>query len=497
MSKQDTTFFTNEPGNTLIDRFNVLLKDTEFFDCLVGYFYVSGFHKLQKSLENTKKVRILVGMGIDSQTFKLIEDSEITIMSTAEFKKNFKEDIISEMDNSENSFMVEKGVKQFVEWLKLGKLEIKGYKERKTHSKLYIMSFPENIMDEGRVITGSSNFTQPGLEKNLEFNVELKNQVDYRFAKDKFEELWEHSEPLTEEFINTLSKNTWLREDITPYELYLKFLYEFLYDKIWNDQKEMEVEYSPQNFKYLDYQRDAVLDAKEKIEEYGGVFLADVVGLGKTYMGTLLAQQLKGTTLVIAPPALISEHNPGGWKRVMRDFEVKSIVESKGKLNQIVSKYERSAYQNVIIDESHDFRNEETQQYEYLSKICKGKNVILISATPFNNSPTDLLSQIKLFQPAHNSTLPNPKVKDLESYFKRLEKRQGMVNKDNDPEKYLSVSKEIATDIRENVLQYLMVRRTRNSITKFYAEDLKRNNMEFPKVNKPIPIFYEFDSYIN
>lgn len=497
MSKQDTTFFTNEPGNTLMDRFNVLLKDTEFFDCLVGYFYVSGFHKLQKSLENTKKVRILVGMGIDSQTFKLIEDSETTIMSTAEFKKNFKEDIISEMDNSENSFMVEKGVKQFVEWLKLGKLEIKGYKERKTHSKLYIMSFPENIMDEGRVITGSSNFTQPGLEKNLEFNVELKNQVDYRFAKDKFEELWKHSEPLTEEFINTLSKNTWLREDITPYELYLKFLYEFLYDKIWNDQKEMEVEYSPQNFKYLDYQRDAVLDAKEKIEEYGGVFLADVVGLGKTYMGTLLAQQLKGTTLVIAPPALISEHNPGGWKRVMRDFEVKSIVESKGKLNQIVSKYERSAYQNVIIDESHDFRNEETQQYEYLSKICKGKNVILISATPFNNSPTDLLSQIKLFQPAHNSTLPNPKVKDLESYFKRLEKRQGMVNKDNDPEKYLSVSKEIATDIRENVLQYLMVRRTRNSITKFYAEDLKRNNMEFPKVNKPIPIFYEFDSYIN
>lgn len=497
MSKNDTTFFTNESDNTLVDRFNVLLNNTEFFDCLVGYFYVSGFHKLQKSLETTKKVRILVGMGIDSQTFKLIEDSKTTQISTVEFKKNFKKDIISEMDNSENSFVVEKGVKQFVEWLKLGKLEIKGYKERKTHSKLYIMSFPESGVDDGRVITGSSNFTQPGLEKNLEFNVELKNQVDYQFAKDNFEELWEHSVQLTEEFINTLSKNTWLREDITPYELYLKFLYEFLYDKIWNDQKEMEVEYCPHNFKYLDYQRDAVLDAKEKIDEYGGVFLADVVGLGKTYMGTLLAQQLKGTTLVIAPPALISEHNPGGWKRVMRDFEVKSIVESKGKLDQIVTKYERSAYQNVIIDESHDFRNEETQQYEYLSKICKGKNVILISATPFNNSPTDLLSQIKLFQPAHNSTLPNPKVRDLESYFKRLEKRQTMVDKDNDPEKYLSVSKEIATDIRENVLQYLMVRRTRSSISKYYAEDLKRNNMEFPKVNKPIPIYYEFNEYIN
>lgn len=494
---KDTSFFTNEPDNTLVNRFNTLLKDTEFFDCLVGYFYVSGFYKLEKSLMNTKKIRILVGMGIDSQTFQLIEDSKQTMISTSEFKKQFNKDIIKEMNNSEDSLEVELGARRFIDWLREGKLEIKAYKERKTHSKLYIMTFPDDDKDNGRVITGSSNFTQPGLERNLEFNVELRRDSDYFFAKDKFEELWNNSEPLSEDFINTLSKKTWLREDITPYELYLKFLYEFLYDKIWNDQKEIDVEYFPPNFKYLDYQRDAVLDAKEKIKEYGGVFLSDVVGLGKTYMGALLAQQLKGTTLVIAPPALISEHNPGGWKRVLRDFEVKSIVESKGKLDQIVNKYEPSMYQNVIIDESHEFRNEETQQYEFLSKICKGKNVVLISATPFNNSPNDLLSQIKLFQPAHNSTLPNPKVRDLESYFKRLDQRQKSVDRSLNPELYLELSKEIASDIRENVLQYLMVRRTRSSISKYYKEDLKRNNMEFPKVKKPHPVYYKFDEYID
>ena len=494
---QDTSFFTNAVDNTLVDRFNVLLKDTDFFDCLVGYFYISGFYKLQESLKDTEKIRILVGMGIDSQTFNLIEDSKITNISTAELKENIKKDIIKEMDNSENSLNIEEGALQFVEWVKSGKIEIKAYKERKTHSKLYIMTFPEDDKDLGRVITGSSNFTQPGLEKNLEFNVELRRDADYLFAKEQFEELWQHSEPIDEEFVNTLTRKTWLRDDVTPYELYLKFIYEFLYDKIWNDKKEIDIEYFPPNFKYLDYQRDAVLDAKEKIKEYGGVFLSDVVGLGKTYMGALLAQQLKGTTLVIAPPSLIDEHNPGGWKRVLRDFEVKSIVESKGKLDQILTKYESNLYQNVIIDESHEFRNEETQQYEYLSKICKGKNVILISATPFNNSPLDLLSQIKLFQPAHRSTLPNPKVRDLENYFKRLDKRQKSINKEEKPELYLQVSKEIATDIRENVLQYLMVRRTRSSIQKYYAEDLKRNNMEFPKVNKPIPVYYEFDEYIN
>ena len=495
--KTDTNFFTNEKDNTLIDRFNVLLKDTELFDCLVGYFYVSGFYKLHESLKKTEKIRILVGMGIDSETFELIEDSKKTNMSTAKFKEKINNDLITEMNNSENSLNVEKGAYQFIEWLKSGKVEVKAYKERKTHSKLYIMTFPETDKDAGRVVTGSSNFTYPGLERNLEFNDELKDSNDYHFAKDKFEELWEKSEPVSKDFINTLTRKTWLREDITPYELYLKFIYEFLYDKIWNDKKDMDVSYYPKGFKFLNYQRDAVLDAKEKIKEYGGVFLSDVVGLGKTYMGALLAKQLKGTTLVIAPPALIKEHNRGGWKHVLREFEVKSIVESKGKLDQILKNHESGEYQNVIIDESHEFRNEETQRYEYLSEICKGKNVILISATPFNNSPSDLLSQIKLFQPAHNSTLPNPKVRDLEAYFKRLDKRQKMVNKDENPELYMSVSKEISSDIRENVLQYLMVRRTRNSINKYYQKDLKINKLEFPTVNSPIPVYYEFDDYIN
>lgn len=494
---KSNSFITNECENTLLNEFNLLLKDTDFFDCLVGYFYVSGFHKLQKSLENTKQIRILVGMGIDSQTFHLIENSKVTSISTAEYKKKMQKDLIHEMNNSENSMDVEKGVRQFVNWLQTEKLEIRGYKERKTHSKLYIMTFNEKDKDIGRVITGSSNFSQPGLERNLEFNVELREPADYEFASDKFEELWEHSEPISEEFINTLTNRTWIKDDITPYELYLKFIYEFLKDKIWNDQKDLDYEIFPDGFKMLEYQKDAVLYARDILEEHGGVFLSDVVGLGKTYMGSLLAQQLRGKTLVIAPPALVDEHNPGGWKRVLREFGVSPmpIVESKGKLDQILKNYDTNSYQNVIIDESHDFRNEETQQYEYLSQICKGKKVVLISATPFNNTPYDLLSQIKLFQPAHNSTLPNPKVRDLEAYFKRLEQKQKSIDKKKHPKEYIEMSKKISAEIRENVLKYIMVRRTRNNINKYYAKDLKKHNMEFPNVKEPKPVYYHFDKF--
>ena len=88
------------------------------------------------------------------------------------------------------------------------------------------------------------------------------------------------------------SYKTWLNDEITPYELYLKFLYEYLKEKINIDKEDIFKEYLPENFMDLKYQKDAVKDAKMKLEEYGGVFISDVVGLGKTYVSAMLVQQL-------------------------------------------------------------------------------------------------------------------------------------------------------------------------------------------------------------
>ena len=71
----DLTFITNEAEATLLDRFNALLKkDTRLFDCLVGYFLISGFYRLYPSLEATEKVRILIGLKTNRRTQELIED---------------------------------------------------------------------------------------------------------------------------------------------------------------------------------------------------------------------------------------------------------------------------------------------------------------------------------------------------------------------------------------------------------------------------------------
>ena len=498
----DLTFITNEEGRSLLDRFATLINDTRYFDCLVGYFYASGFHSLYKSLEKTEKIRVLIGISTDKTTYDMINESknesrQPLISSHKETKEDFSNQVVNEMECSKDTLEVEEGVKKFIEWLKSGKLEIKVYPAETIHAKLYIMTFKEGDRDVGRVITGSSNFTKSGLRDNLEFNVELKNRSDYEFSLEKFNELWENSIDVSEKYVETIKQRTWLNDEITPYELYLKFLYEYLKEKINLDQDELFRDYLPENFMDLEYQKDAVRDAKMKLEEFGGVFIADVVGLGKTYISAILAQQLDGRTLVIAPPVLLDRDNPGSWPNVFLDFGARQTdFESIGKLDKLLKRGVEK-YTNIFIDEAHRFRTESTQMYEKLFEICRGKRVILVSATPLNNTPMDILSQIKLFQNSHKSMLPNPKVRDLEKYFKKLQSRLKGLDRQKDKEEYLKIVQENAEDIRENVLQYLMVRRTRSSIVKYYGKDLKAQKLKFPDVNDPKPIVYHFDEELD
>ena len=499
MSSSDTRFFTNEPGSTLLDRFNKLTSDAQFFDCLVGYFYASGFAALSQSLENTEKIRVLIGLSTDKMTYDLIqatksgETTAVEYLSHRQVKDRYGLCVRHEMDKSDDSYDVEKGVRLFIEWIQSGKLVIRVYPSEKIHAKLYIMSYPEGNRDEGRVITGSSNFSKSGLVNNLEFNVELKDPGDYKFAHEKFEELWKDAVDVSEEYVSTIQNDTWLTNNITPYELYLKFLYEYLKEQINQDLDTREV-FLPDGYMELQYQKDAITDAMQKLQEYGGVFISDVVGLGKTYITAMLLRTLNSRALVLAPPVLVDRKNPGSWPRVLEDFGVPGcFCESVGKLDQIPKLTDISKYEYIVIDEAHKFRNENNQMYDNLYKICVGKKIILVTATPLNNTPLDILAQIKLFQPAHASTLPNPETRDLESYFSKLEGKLGKLDRQKDKKEYLRVVRENAEKIRKDVLQYLMVRRTRSSITKYYSEDLEKQGLRFPEVADPFALCYNFD----
>ena len=492
MVHTDLKFFTNEPERDLYSRFAAILKsNTQFFDVLVGYFRTSGFFKLYPAMENVEKIRILVGLNVDRFTVKIIdkvkEDVAYTSITRREGLESYKETIEQEFADSSTTSAVEKGVKVFIEWLKAGKLEMRLYTEAPIHAKVYIMrKDPEKVPDMyGSVITGSSNFSEAGLLNNLEFNVELKDAPDVQFALDKFEELWEKAEDIRDTYIDTVQNNTWMRDDITPYQLYLKTLYEFFKEEINSDKENFQT-LLPEGYMRLQYQIDAVTQARQKLDAYGGVFISDVVGLGKTYICAMLANTFNRNTykLFICPPVLVDY-----WRAVLQEFDVaRCDVESLGKLESI-NKKGTDKYSYIFIDEAHRFRNSDTESFTQLHQICRGKKVVLISATPINNYSSDIENQLYLFQSKQSGTING--IRNLEGFFRGL---NGKLNKfPKGTQGYFQQLRENSEVIRDKLLREVMIRRTRSEIEEYYATDLENQGLKFPKAGSPEKIIYTFD----
>ncbi len=504
MSQSDLTFFTNEPGSTLLDRFKATLKDTQLFDVLVGYFRASGFYQLHESIASIEKTRILIGLGIDNESYQIIDSFQnqavLDFESHSKSKKLFQNHLVQEIEESQdNDSKLEIGLKRFIEFLQQEcpgaetdrqnggngkKLEIRAFPAKNIHAKVYIGRFAPDDRDYGFVITGSSNFSHSGLVANREFNVELRQRHDVEFARQQFEELWAQSVDVSQDFVDAVQKKTWLNDGITPYELYLKLVYEYMQEDI-NLQDSITC-FLPDGFMELQYQKQAVIQALKKLEEYNGVFLADVVGLGKTFIAAQMLQQVRRRILVICPPVLKSY-----WESSLHDFRVAAKVESLGKLDHII-KFGIDRFDYVVIDEAHRFRNENTQSYADLLDICRGKKVILLTATPINNTIDDIFSQLKLFQIPRNSTIPG--ILNLEEYFKELRGRFKDLDK-SDPE-YHSVLKEVSIEIRERILKHVMVRRTRTDVVTYFQNDTETQGLVFPEIQDPERIAYRFEGNI-
>ena len=491
----DLTFFTNEPGATLLDRFRATLKYAHLFDVIVGYFRVSGFHQLYEAFEGVEKVRILVGLNLDRTSFRVIDahrtQGAFDFASNDRARKVTRDGVAAEVEAAEDSSPVERGLRAFLDMLESGQMEIKAYPTSDLHAKVYILRNDPGVSpDFGRVITGSSNFSGHGLVAQREFNVELKDPSDVRYALDKFEVLWADAVPVTEDYVDTMRQRTWLDDSITPRELYLKFLYEYFREELRIELEGSGV-YLPDGFMKLAYQDHAVASAWEMLEAYGGVFIADVVGLGKTYIAAMLTQKVLRNrpgerVLVICPPVLADY-----WRQTFRDFRIGDWhyeVESLGKLDRILERG-TDDFGTVILDEAHRFRNEDTQSYAQLYEICFGKRVVLVSATPLNNRIGDIEALVKLFQTPKRSTIPG--VPDLEQFFSTRKRRIAKLDRRDDG--YIETVKEVSEEVRDAVLKHVMVRRTRTEIAKHYKADLDEQGLTFPGLAPPRRLFYQLD----
>lgn len=407
-------FITNSGENaSLKKRLGKLISASQELKFLVGFFYFSGWQEIYKKLEGNPKVKIkiLVGLQVDKYLSSIVEvglqdDSLSQEEHFTQFIKSMGFAINNaEMDNEEfyNQLAF------FIQLLEEGRLII-----RKTldpnHAKVYLFNLDGQYQDlfnvKGEFITGSSNLTKAGLRGQQEFNVEIK---DYGFetAETYFDELWETAVPITEaengtKIIVDFLKNKSQASLITPFEAYaliLKTYIELQESKKINDAITRLLDEN--GFEKYQYQLDAVNQAMNIIETYNGVIVADVVGLGKSVIASLIANQIGKRGLILCPPGLIgSKKESSGWYEYWNRFKLYNWdIESSGNLEAVAESLQKNdlGYQVIIVDEAHKFRNQDTSAYEALMDICRGKKVILLSATPFNNSPADVFSLLKLF----------------------------------------------------------------------------------------------------
>ena len=282
-----------------------------------------------------------------------------------------------------------------------------------------------------------------------------------------------------------VEQNTWMRSDITPYQIYLKTLYEFFKEEINSDKENFET-LLPDGYMRLQYQMDAVTQARQKLDAYNGVFISDVVGLGKTYICAMLANSFNRNTykLFICPPVLVDY-----WKGVLQEFDVSRCdVESLGKLDKIIAKGTEK-YTYVFVDEAHRFRNSGTEAFTELHQICRGKKVILISATPINNYTSDVENQLYLFQSKQSGTING--IKNIEGFFRGLNAK--LAKKPKGSAAYMAQLRENSEVIRDKLIREVMIRRTRGEIQQYYADDLAKQGLSFPKAGSPEKIVYTFD----
>lgn len=483
----DTRFFTNEDNNTLLERFKDTLTEARFFDVLVGYFRCSGFGLLSDALGNVEKTRILIGLETEKSVVEAVQAARGLLpeaaVSHAEIHSQYSKRVQDEFENAPENQQTEDSISKFIDFIRAGKIEIRGHPGRDIHAKVYISRYWGKV-HFGNVVTGSSNFTNAGLTAQREFNVQLKDEGDVKFALERFEKLWNESVDLTREFTDTATRKTWLNNSITPYELYLKFLYEYFKEDL-NITDDVFAAL-PDDFHNLEYQRQAVIAARKMLDAYNGVFLADVVGLGKTVIASMLLQSLPGYKLIICPPVLKPY-----WEDALRRFNAHPFrVVSSGKLADVT---DYTKYSYVIVDESHRFRNEKTRSYEILKKICLGKKVILLSATPLNNRLDDLLAQIKLFQKGKASDIPG--VSNLEAFFRKQAKALKELNPRKEDDRIQA--ERIAALVRDKVLKHIMIRRTRKEVSKYFSADISKNGLKFPDVESPATLVYEFDDKLD
>ena len=530
----------NSAGTTLADciRYHLLSPECRELCIATGYWDIPGMALLHTEFENFfargGKLRMIIGEEPVARQYQIVPERVEAI-------RRFPDDYIKlDIDDLKDEY--KPVIKLLMQYCadEDSVIQIRVYGQNVTpkqflHAKCYIFRGSNSVG-----IIGSANFTHRGLVDNTELSyletnstiVGARPNADSTFKGHIgwFEEKWEQSVPWEHIFKKEILEPSPLGRKVksesfslTPYAVYIKYL-QGIFGVEAETSENCFIPDIP-DFKRLEYQIDAVNRGFSIMREHNGFILADVVGLGKTVVAMLLANKFFNSPdidgrskdiLIVTPPAvkeawektiaLFDQNSDGRLKNHITIITTGKVVgftefndeqpdDPENDDNDILV-LDKKQYGLILIDESHKFRNSETQMYkamdDLIDQIYPQPYIVLLSATPQNNSPKDLKNQIFLFQrEPQNTTLETIDGRKLDTYFSNKQKEFLNAKKNKD---YQAI-KALSADIRQRVLDQLLVRRTRTDIRTHYNSDT--TDLHFPEISGPHSLKYALNSKLS
>ena len=466
-----------------------LVEDTHVA-IATAYFNVGGYTCLAESLDHVAGVRLLLGAEPDPRERRVRQLKVESVLPERTEHHRLKRaleghehTVTQDRDLLGFSLEADREAQRLVEWLRSGRVQVRRLESGFLHGKAFMVGAKSH-----GVVAGSSNFTFAGLTKNIELNLGNYTPGVVDQVKDWFDELWNEA---VDYDLAALFEARF--EAYSPQLIYLRMLWE-----LYGGELEAEREEAGNPKIHLTgFQRDGVWRAQRILDKHGGVLIADEVGLGKTYLAGALIHQAaieqRQRVLVVAPATL----RDGPWRSFKADqnlpFELRSFDDlandvrlnpkpgAKPKLDS-----DPKNYAMVVVDEAHNLRNPSTQRAESFRRLLAAgspaKSLVLLTATPVNNSLWDLYHLLGYFL-ANDAAFADIGIRSVRDHF---------------AEAMTFNPEELSPKHLFDVLDSVAVRRTRSFVKSSYSNDRIKLGDQMVPIEFPIPrvrkVTYDLDA---
>lgn len=478
----------------LVDHIRCILASSQAAHFAVGYFFLSGLEAVADQLDRVATLRLLIGNTSNQATIEQLAEGYRRLeqateraeadrypkrVESAQRVRDTAGQLAGVLAAADQTDAAEQLAGSLVQLIEAGRLHVRVYTRGRLHAKAYIFDYGPVFDDRGNAVpreergiavVGSSNFTLGGVAHNTELNVLVHGNANHAALGEWFEALWQEAEPFDQPLMHELRQG-WPLAQVTPYEIYLKVLYELVRDRLEEGPAAEFLWKSEIMAALADFQRNAVRRAVSMIRQYGGCFVADVVGLGKSYVGAAIVKHFERAErvrpLIVCPAPLVPM-----WEHYNEAYQLNARVVSLGLLrdgddngNFLLDEDRFRDRDFVLVDESHNFRNPSAQRYRVLQAFLQtgDRRCVLLTATPRNKSAIDIYHQLRLFHTGDKTLLPiDPP--DLREYFRLVEKGERSL---------------------PPLLTGILIRRTRHDILRWYGHDAETHQRVDPDHFEP------------